>query len=610
MGTGIKGFKSQKILKSKLNGYSEGQSADIEKFVTVQQLTGDKYGLDTVIHGGFQVDGVVRTVESGSNIRVLKITGHNAQKGDFVRFKLSGIEASILSIPDADTIILGSELSFDPTGLELLICRHITPSYNPDGSLNVLASQGPVQFNKDGSIVEVNEDSASVADNKPLPSGLMIKKDDGKYYPVTLDTASSNKNIPIPTVITDLNGNIATVNSNGEIKVNGSGATQPISATSLPLPIGAATQTTLAAINTKTPALDANNFSPVALHGIEDSGNSVYVPLGANATFTGAWRDCTDFVSVALGVYTDQDSATNGLKYQFSADGINVHHEHSYTYLASSNGTGYSVPIEFRFYRVVYTNGTVAQTVLRIISTLKQSALFPSSYKITQSIGDQTQALMTRSVIVGQTTAQGGGYVNVKVNSSGALTTETTLSASSGTRIGTVAIDQTTDGTTNKVSVGNFPSGFTVSQATATNLKTQAEAYQGGVAVSSTNPLQVTLANTGANTNALKVDGSSVTQPVSITHTGQYAQSLTINSSSATTLSAPTGAKKAKIMVSDTNTANLRVTTDGSTVATSTVGFQFQPGRSEDFEGVGNLSVIAEGTGITGQVIFVHWSKQ
>lgn len=45
----------------------------------------------------------------------------------------------------------------------------------------------------------------------------------------------------------------------------------------------------------------------------------------------------------------------------------------------------------------------------------------------------------------------------------------------------------------------------TVIQGTATSLKTQAENYQGGVAVSAAAPLQVTLANTGANTNKLLV---------------------------------------------------------------------------------------------------------
>jgi len=44
-----------------------------------------------------------------------------------------------------------------------------------------------------------------------------------------------------------------------------------------------------------------------------------------------------------------------------------------------------------------------------------------------------------------------------------------------------------------------------VSQSTATSLRTQAEAYQGGTSVSTSNPLQVSLANTGANTTSLQV---------------------------------------------------------------------------------------------------------
>ena len=45
----------------------------------------------------------------------------------------------------------------------------------------------------------------------------------------------------------------------------------------------------------------------------------------------------------------------------------------------------------------------------------------------------------------------------------------------------------------------------TVVQSTATNLKTQAEAYQGGTAVGSANPLQVTLANTASNSTAVNI---------------------------------------------------------------------------------------------------------
>lgn len=49
---------------------------------------------------------------------------------------------------------------------------------------------------------------------------------------------------------------------------------------------------------------------------------------------------------------------------------------------------------------------------------------------------------------------------------------------------------------------------ITVKQGTATNLKAQAEAYQGAAAVGTGNPLQVSLANTAANATAVKVSGA------------------------------------------------------------------------------------------------------
>ena len=65
----------------------------------------------------------------------------------------------------------------------------------------------------------------------------------------------------------------------------------------------------------------------------------------------------------------------------------------------------------------------------------------------------------------------------------------------------------------------------TVVQGTATNLKTQAENYQGGSAVGSANPLQVTLANTGANSTNLNAT------VVQSTHANLKAQAQILDSS-------------------------------------------------------------------------------
>lgn len=67
---------------------------------------------------------------------------------------------------------------------------------------------------------------------------------------------------------------------------------------------------------------------------------------------------------------------------------------------------------------------------------------------------------------------------------------------------------------------------------------------------------------------------------------------------------APANAKWAKVQADDTNAANIRVKIGG--VATTTSGLQFQPGRSEDYTAVGNISVICESADVN-QKIYVQF---
>lgn len=75
------------------------------------------------------------------------------------------------------------------------------------------------------------------------------------------------------------------------------------------------------------------------------------------------------------------------------------------------------------------------------------------------------------------------------------------------------AVTQPVSGT---VTANAGTGSFTVAQATATNLKTQAEAYQGGSAVASGNPLEVNLRSSTVSvaTSTKQSDGSQKTQVV------------------------------------------------------------------------------------------------
>lgn len=165
-----------------------------------------------------------------------------------------------------------------------------------------------------------------------------------------------------------------------------------------------------------------------SISGTVDTSNSTTTPLTGGGVFTGSWVENKNYASLALGLKADQNSATDGVEIEFSNDGSTIHHTHNYTYYAAGGGIGYIFQPEFKYYRVKYTNGASAQTSFTLSLTARSVPVFPSQYRVSTAITNETQALMTKSVITGETTGGGGGFVNVKVNPSGALTVDATLS--------------------------------------------------------------------------------------------------------------------------------------------------------------------------------------
>lgn len=159
------------------------------------------------------------------------------------------------------------------------------------------------------------------------------------------------------------------------------------------------------------------------LHGVVSSENSSVTPLGANQTFTGTAVELTDFSAINVAAFSDVSSATDGLKMQFSPDGVNWDHSHNFS-VTGNIGVSYAQAAELRYFRIVYVNGATAQTVFRLTVILKRSNVSPSRYTLVQNLSDAMMADVTKTVIWGKTTGGGGGYVPVKVNPSGALTVE------------------------------------------------------------------------------------------------------------------------------------------------------------------------------------------
>jgi len=154
----------------------------------------------------------------------------------------------------------------------------------------------------------------------------------------------------------------------------------------------------------------------VNMEGHVCENNSSDANLGAGATFTGDWEDTIDYGSIVVGVKADTNSASDGLKIQWSADGTNVHDQDQFTILAN-NGKVFTFQPARRYFRVTYTNGTSAQSSFNLETTLRRYYIKPSSHRIQDNIVAEDDAELVKAVITGQNPS--GIFQNVQVSDNG-----------------------------------------------------------------------------------------------------------------------------------------------------------------------------------------------
>lgn len=136
---------------------------------------------------------------------------------------------------------------------------------------------------------------------------------------------------------------------------------------------------------------------PTPTRGKVDSGNSTTTPLGISGVFTGVWIDTLQYEIIFVNVYADQDSAEDGLCIEQSSDGTNADHDDCFT-IPAGIGKNFSINPFARFMRVVFTNGTSAQTAFRLQTLLKSNSK-PSSHRIKNDIYTDDDAELVKSVL-------------------------------------------------------------------------------------------------------------------------------------------------------------------------------------------------------------------
>lgn len=109
----------------------------------------------------------------------------------------------------------------------------------------------------------------------------------------------------------------------------------------------------------------------VVLGGAVSEVNSTSIPLGPSGTFTGEWVEILDAAIIFITTFSDVASGTDGLVIQQSPDGINPDNTDEYS-VPAAKGKTYSFQAAPKFARILYTNGSIAQTEFRLQTVLKK----------------------------------------------------------------------------------------------------------------------------------------------------------------------------------------------------------------------------------------------
>ncbi len=176
--------------------------------------------------------------------------------------------------------------------------------------------------------------------------------------------------------------------------------------------------------------IDATNSSPAAnafglivrplQSNVVSSLNSTTALLGIGAVFTGAFEDVLEFADVVISIFSNQSSATDGLRLELSSDGVNADEFDAYTFIGGTgNGKQYSVGLTARYFRVRYTNGGVAQTVFRLQVVYKRTRGKPSSHRIDDIPITQDDAELVKAVLAAK--RPDNTYVNITATTAGNL---------------------------------------------------------------------------------------------------------------------------------------------------------------------------------------------
>ena len=293
------------VTQSGATGSPDQQVADGSGLIinpsTEDTLSGIKDQTDqfTFTAGDLNVNATVNVGPIGLlNAADVRINPATTEKQDTGNTSLSSIDGKIPASPSQEHTAAGSPHAARLTD-GTTFYKATTPSDTQPVSGTITANAGTGTF-----VVGDGGGSLTV-------DGTVAATQSGTW---TVQPGNTANTTPWLTTLNE-GGNSAAVTASNALKVDGSAVTQPISAASLPLPTGAATEATLSTLNTKFISgtdigdVTINNAAGASAVNIQDGGNSITVDGTVAATQSGTWNitDVSGTISLPTGAATSSN---------------------------------------------------------------------------------------------------------------------------------------------------------------------------------------------------------------------------------------------------------------------------------------------------------------
>lgn len=152
-----------------------------------------------------------------------------------------------------------------------------------------------------------------------------------------------------------------------------------------------------------------------------DSGNSTTTPLGNGATFVGDGVDTLRSPGITIQLFADQDSAANGMRFEFSTDNSNWDISKQFDYVANT-GREFQFTAVPQYFRVVFVNGTTPQSAIRIQTVLHRNTI-PSTtiHRLDDPLAPDRSAQVVKASIMAQRDGGSDAFIPVNATNGGNL---------------------------------------------------------------------------------------------------------------------------------------------------------------------------------------------